>query len=569
MNTKRKITDYIVPLVIVCILIAFIHFYDSHYKNNIKEAMTEHSELLAEPLWNFDTSVINTFLSVLIAREEYQKIQVFELEDGLIAEIQEEPLKGLDKFLFDINLLQTIEFSSLIHKDDFQLGRITVLWRDTSIYYYANATLVAILLYIIFLLYSSVADVNKTLTTNITELHEALEEVKKQKDYIENIYNVVPEGLITIDKKHNPIDWNMSFERIVEKWAQLLDRDRENLNEIFLAKLFEALKQKDQGEYSLNIDNINISISYVSSNILGFENLDRVISLYDVTDMVNMRRRLAQAEKLESVGQLAAGIAHEINTPTQYVLTNLHFLTEAFDDQVLTMKNLEKLVSEPPKELSKGFTAKYDEILEEADWEYLESEIPSALKQSTEGMQRIQLIVSAMKHFSHPSSDVAEKCDLNQAIESTVTVARNEWKLIADMDLCLEPDLPSISCFLDQINQVILIMVVNASHAIAEQLAISGESRGKIKISTRSAEHYVEVAISDNGIGMNDEVKRKIFDPFFTTKEVNKGTGQGLAIANDIIVNKHKGAIKLISQEGKGTTFLIQLQYDMENPFTG
>ncbi len=196
---------------------------------------------------------------------------------------------------------------------------------------------------------------------------------------------------------------------------------------------------------------VSILVGYIhfydTHYIPGFEKLDRVISLYDVTDMANLRRRLTQAEKLESIGRLAAGIAHEINTPTQYVLTNLHFLSEAFDDLIVTINSFGKLASEIPENVTAEIAPMYAEILEKADWEYLKEEIPSALKQSTEGMHLIQSIVTAMKYFSHPSGDVAEKCDLNKAIESTVTVARNEWKLIADVDLSLEPDLPSIPCF--------------------------------------------------------------------------------------------------------------------------
>jgi signal transduction histidine kinase len=568
-TARKKKFNYLIPLVIICILATFVRFYYVNSINKIENAVTEHSKLLAEPMWDFNTPVINIFLSVIIAREEYQRIQVFDLNEQLISDIQASPLEGLDKILFNIKLLQTRDFSAFITKDGQNLGKITVLWRDTSIYLYAYAVLVAILFYIITWLYSSTADTNRTLKSNIVDLHKALDKIKKQKDYIENIYNVVPEGLITIDKDQKHIDWNMSFERIVETWAQLLNKDKQQLHEIFLIRLFEELKQKDKGEYSLDIDGSNVGISYVSSHIPGFEHIDRVISLYDVTEITNMRLRLSQSEKLESVGRLAAGIAHEINTPTQYVLTNIHFLSEAFGDLTAAINNLGNLASETSEKVATQIASTYAEFLQEADWDYLGSEIPHALEQSEEGMQRIQTIVTAMKHFSHPSGDVAGNCDLNQAIESTVTVTQNEWKLIADMDLSLEPELPAVPCFLDQINQVVLIMIVNAVHAIEEQLARTGESRGTIAISTRSTEQFVELAITDNGIGMSKEVKKKVFDPFFTTKAVNKGTGQGLAIANDIIVNKHKGAIKILAEEGKGTTFLIQLPFNIENPVTG
>lgn len=474
-------------------------------------------------------------------------------------------LAGLDNFFSFINLLKTREISTSIQKDGEKIGQITVHWKDTSIYYYANACLFAVLFYIITRLYGSVTKANRILKENIADLHRALEEVKKQRDYIERIFNVIPEGLVTFDKKQNPVDSNSSFENISQRWGERLDKDKQQLQKIFFKRLFEEIAIKNEGEFAMDIENYSLSISYKSSSISGFENIDRIISLYDVSEMARMRRRLSQAEKLESVGRLAAGIAHEINTPTQYVITNIGFLSEAFGDVIAALNKVEKLFPENSPE----FTASFNGVLEEEDWEYLKGEIPDALKQSSEGLHRIKTIVSAMKTFSHPSGATAEMYDLNQAIESTVTVAGNEWKYVADLELHLDPDLPLIPCFLDQFNQVVLNMIINSVHAIEEKLAITGETRGKIEISSRSAGQFFELAITDNGIGMSNEVKKKIFDPFFTTKAVNKGTGQGLSIANDIIVNKHKGAIKITSEEGKGTTFLIQLPYDREKPTPG
>lgn len=563
-QAEKKISDYLIPLTIFFLLITFIGFYYVHSKNEVNEALIEIAGLLAEPLWNYDTATTDRFLSVLSARAEYHEIQVFNAEEILISETSPKSLDAVDTFFSFIHLLNFRDFSSPIYKDDTELGAITIRWKDTSMYYYANACLVAILLYIIASLYGFVAKTNRSLKTNIDDLHGALEEVKKQKDYIENVFNVVPDGLITIDNQHNPVDWNHSFEEIVQSWAEQLNRDQQQLLDIFLQRLLEVVAVENDGEFALDIDNNNVRISYKSTSISGFGNLNRIVSLYDVTDVANMRRRLAQADKLESIGRLAAGIAHEINTPTQYVITNIDFLQEAFEDVSTVVTQIEEKITTTSTMPSEKDIEGVRNIFDEADWEYLKDEIPSALIQSAEGLHRIKAIVSAMKTFSHPSGTVAEMCDLNQAIDSTVTVAGNEWKYVADLELQLEPDLPMIPCFLDQFNQVVLNMIINGVHAIEEQLLRTGEPRGKISISTSSAEQFVEIAITDNGIGMSDEVKRKIFDPFFSTKAVNKGTGQGLAIANDIIVNKHRGTITLFSKEGRGTTFLIQLPYTLE-----
>jgi signal transduction histidine kinase len=562
---KKNISNYLIPLTIFCILFIYLRYHYVNSRNEINEEITELAGLLVEPLWNADTQIVANFVSVLIAREEYLQIQIFGPDELPMAESLSKHLDGLDEFFSKINLLKTKEISSSIDKDGEKLGKITVNWKDTAIYYYVNASLFAILLYIITLLYGSMTKANRTLKENNADLHKALEEVKKQRDYIERIFNVIPEGLVTFDKQRNPVIWNSSFEQISQIWAERLNKDMQHLHTIFFKRLFKEIEQKDEGEFAMDIESNSLSISFKSLSVSGFENIDRIISLYDVSEMASMRMRLSQAEKLESVGRLAAGIAHEINTPTQYVITNIDFLSEAFEDVITLLDKVENLFEENLPE----FVARFNEIIEDADWEYLKGEIPAALNQSSEGSHRIKTIVSAMKTFSHPSGAIAEMCDLNQAIESTVTVTGNEWKYVADLELDLASDLPLVPCFLDQFNQVVLNMIINSVHAIEENLMRTGETRGKIKISSRSVGHCFELAIADNGIGMSNEVKRKLFEPFFTTKAVNKGTGQGLAIANDIIVNKHKGAIKITSKEGKGTTFRIQLPYDRKNTIPG
>ena len=198
---------------------------------------------------------------------------------------------------------------------------------------------------------------------------------------------------------------------------------------------------------------------------------------------------------------------------------------------------------------------------EEMDWEYLEEEIPKALSQSRDGLQRVSDIVRAMKEFSHPGSKERGRVDMNHLIETTVTVARNEWKYVADLELDLADNLPTILGLEGEINQVLLNILVNAAQAIGQQgdETSSKNEKGLIRISSRLADDMVEVRIADTGCGMPADVKKRIFEPFFTTKAVGKGTGQGLAIAYDVIVHKHGGRLEVESVEGEGTTFVISI----------
>jgi signal transduction histidine kinase len=200
-----------------------------------------------------------------------------------------------------------------------------------------------------------------------------------------------------------------------------------------------------------------------------------------------------------------------------------------------------------------------DTIVAEADLEYVTTEIPKALQQSLDGTERVGNIVRAMKDFSHPGTAEKKPIDLNKAIESTVTVARNEWKYVADLVLNLDPTLPPVACLPGELNQVILNLLVNAAHAIGTVAGKAEGAKGTITITTRMQEDWIEIQIADTGTGIPESARDKIFDPFFTTKEVGKGTGQGLAMAHDVIVKKHGGTLTFETEMGKGTTFIIQL----------
>ena len=278
-----------------------------------------------------------------------------------------------------------------------------------------------------------------------------------------------------------------------------------------------------------------------------------------------IQSQLLHAQKLESVGQLAAGIAHEINTPTQFIGTNIDFLQESFVDVGKLINHLHALLKTAKAGKVKVMPAMITEIeetLEEVDWEYLADEIPEAIRQSRDGVQRVTSIVQAMKEFSHPGSRKKERVNINRIVETTVTVARNEWKYVADIQLQLDNELPLIPCLADEMGQVILNLLVNAAHGIAAKLGDNPTGKkGAITISTIPRDQYVELSMTDTGTGIPVGIRKKIFDPFFTTKEVGKGTGQGLAIARDVIVNKHSGMLDVESTEGEGATFTIRLPF--------
>lgn len=274
--------------------------------------------------------------------------------------------------------------------------------------------------------------------------------------------------------------------------------------------------------------------------------------------IISMQSRLAESQKLESIGQLAAGIAHEINTPIQYVGDNIRFLSDSIDDLLSLVGSYRDIVSQ-----SDGGVEITQQFEEKADLAYIEEEIPNAIKQSLEGVDRVSRIVGAMKDFSHPGAEGKNAVDLNRAIESTITVARNEWKFVADVVTDFDPLLPPVPCLPGEFNQVILNLIVNAAHAIADVVGSRPETKGIITVSTRLDGAWVEVRIADTGTGIAEAHRSRIFDHFFTTKEVGKGTGQGLAIAYAVVTDKHGGTITFETEVGKGTTFVIRLPLEV------
>jgi PAS domain S-box-containing protein len=290
------------------------------------------------------------------------------------------------------------------------------------------------------------------------------------------------------------------------------------------------------------------------------KNIGLLITGTDITERKHLEEQLRQAQKLEAVGQLAAGIAHEINTPTQYMGDNTTFVKQSWP-AIGDLARAAHRIDQESKTgaISSEATALLRRCLEEADLEYLLEEIPKAIDQSLEGMQRVAKIVHAMKEFSHPGSEEKSALDINRAIEMTITVARNEWKYVADVETQFDPDLPLVHCHGGEFNQVILNLLVNAAHAIRQALGDRVGDKGKISIATKQDQNWVEISIQDTGGGIPEEIQSRIFEPFFTTKPVGQGTGQGLALAHTTIVRKHGGRIWFETILGKGTTFFIRL----------
>lgn len=296
-----------------------------------------------------------------------------------------------------------------------------------------------------------------------------------------------------------------------------------------------------------------------------------LLLLEDITDLRALEMHLAHAQRLEAIGQLAAGIAHEINTPTQYVGDSVGFLKTVFAD-LERLLDASVALAEPQAGASPEEHARragdFLRLMEELDYEFLREETPKSFALVQEGVERVRDIVQAMRRFSHPGAAGERKAvDLNSAVQSTLIVSRNEWKYVADAVTDLAPDLPEVSCLPGEINQVLLNIIVNAAHAIADAAKAAArpdddpadEHTGRITIATRREADSVVISISDTGTGIPEGVRGRIFEPFFTTKEVGKGTGQGLAIAYDIVVNKHGGELWFDTRVGQGTTFHIRL----------
>ncbi len=309
-------------------------------------------------------------------------------------------------------------------------------------------------------------------------------------------------------------------------------------------------------------DGSSFAVDYLSTPAHEGDSVVKVVMTFrDVTEQRRLEAQNLQGQKLEALGQLAAGIAHEINTPLQYVGDNVFFLDTAFSDLLTLVAEYRQVVTALKQGGEAGdLLARLEAVEIATDVEYLKECIPKAIVTTQDGIGRVRTIVSAMKAFSHPGGAEKSAEDLNHAIECTTTIAASTWRHTATLEMRLDPALPKVSCYLGDINQVVLNLLVNASHAIEDaQAGHPAATLGVITVETGVKDGFVEVRISDTGCGIPETIQHRLFEPFFTTKEVGRGTGQGLTLARSMIVDRHGGYLKFTTEVGKGTTFIIGL----------
>jgi signal transduction histidine kinase len=351
-----------------------------------------------------------------------------------------------------------------------------------------------------------------------------------------------------------------SPDRMMELERKLAARDKT------IAVLIQRqMDSRAKGTGALNLLEQNISLGQVVTRKTQELAKERAELEQALAQLKLTQTRLLQARKLESIGQLAAGIAHEINTPTQFVSDNVSFLRSALAPLFQVLDAAQAVAEKArPGGQCPGLLAALDAASAAADLDFLREQLPMALEQSQEGLGRIATIVKAMKQFSHPSGAVMQPENLETIIRNTVIVAQNEWKHLAELTVEVPPDLAPVPCLGDEIGQVVLNLVVNAAHAIAERMGKGDPARGHIRISVGLLDQMAELRFADDGAGILEEIQDRIFDPFFTTKVVGQGTGQGLAISYSTVVERHHGQIFFESQSGRGTCFFVRLPLRQE-----
>ena len=384
------------------------------------------------------------------------------------------------------------------------------------------------------------------------ELTRAAVELQEQMEKYRSIFEFAAQGIVTVDQERQIKTFNPAAEAIFEtSSSEAVDRDfltlfRDQDSEP-IASLLNSPTTISQELVAVRTDGSERVVEVVTSGVMGSGENELVVLIQDRTGRQQLEAQLRHAQKMESVGQLAAGIAHEINTPIQFVGDNLRFLEASFEgiEQLLQLVGSDNESREQKQQLE-----------QDLDLDFVREEIPAAIEQSIVGIERVATIVQGMKEFSHPGNASPMAVDINAALKSTISVSRNEWRHVAELQTDFEESLPIISGYAGDLNQAFLNIIVNAAHAIDARTDLD---LGKIKIVTRSEHDGVVIKVSDNGCGIDDENLQRIFEPFYTTKAVGKGTGQGLSVVHSVIVDKHGGKIEVDSQPGRGTTLTVWL----------
>ncbi|QDU56228.1 PAS domain-containing sensor histidine kinase [Aeoliella mucimassa] len=421
--------------------------------------------------------------------------------------------------------------------------------------------------------------------SDVTEQREAavhrdqlLQETQEQKSLLDAVMSSVGDGILAFDDSKHLLCSNPAAEKILGvtmevgntlescvSTLQICHLDGETpveTSELAVNKAIagnvvvneEVLLRSKSGDKMLSVN---------AAPLVANGHRGGVVTMRDVTEYKTLERQLLQSQKLESIGQLAAGIAHEINTPMQFVADNIEFLEKSAGGLCTVIDRYNELLTEEtPKSWSQR-KQEIEEMIETCDFNLVRSQFAEAIDESREGIQRTVNIIKAMKSFSHPGNKDRVMVNINEAIRSTMTISRNRWKYNAEIDLNLDDSLPEIPAYPSELNQVLLNLIVNASDAIVDRYGENGV--GKIEVRSSLTEDGVEVSVKDNGCGIPEPIRQKVFDPFFTTKAVGQGTGQGLSITHNVIVAMHGGQVHLESTEGEGTTFTVCLPIEPDD----
>lgn len=418
---------------------------------------------------------------------------------------------------------------------------------------------------------------NAELQRQIKKRKIAKRTIKEAHREINHLISSLPTILIGLTHKNEIIHWNAVAEKVFQIPAtEVIGTTLDQCGIVWdWQKIVDGISRSLAEACNVRMDIINFRNSEGEERCLGLtitpftEEKNSILAVTiigsDITDRIKFEANLRQSHKMEAIGQLAAGIAHEINTPTQFVGDNTRFVQDAFGDLIQAC-NLYRELIEAAKSgpVSEKRIQSLEKRFAELDIAYLEEEVPLAIQQTLKGVERITHIVQAMKIFAHPGGIAKEPVDINKEIEKTITITRNEWKYVARLITDFDSTLPVVPIYRAEFNQVILNLIVNAAHAIEDLNGRNSPEKGRITIRTGHEGNWAEIRISDSGVGIPEAIRHRIFDLFFTTKEPGRGTGQGLAIAHSVIVEKHNGTINLETKEGQGTAFILRLPINVD-----
>ena len=427
-----------------------------------------------------------------------------------------------------------------------------------------------------------VVAVTEALALAIERFHAA-QQLRESEDYLRSIVSYLVDGLVTVDDELRIVSFNPAAEQIfgytdVEVISQSVDLlvppdQNKSENLLFNIAMADSDKDGDQRQQMAEVFGQRKGGEIFPMDLaVGVfdhaEDRQLICLVRDITSRIDDQRRLNQAQKMEAIGQLASGIAHEINTPMQYISSNLSFVGQGLSELDALLVGLMKLTDsvkdgeELPPDLRSLLS-----IASDMELDFVRERLPQAVEDAVVGTERVSEIVQALREAAHPGTGKKVGSNINHILHNAAIVSRNSWKYHSELVEDYDESCPLVPVFVGELSQTFINLIVNAADAIEEEIersAPSSDARGEIRLVTRKSDDFVEVDIADTGAGIPQQIQSRIFDYFFTTKAPGKGTGQGLAIVYDVIVNKHGGELSLDSVPERGTTFTVRLPISPE-----